>query len=172
MRSNDRKILIGKLGKPHGVKGYLYLHYYGDDLSVLDSYESLSLKNSEFLSIEKMFTKGDRLIIKFNEFNDRDSVEFLRNEELFILEGDLPALEDGETYLYQLEGMIVKNLENQVLGKVKGTFGTKSNEVLIVESSYESIDDKERLLPYVKPDVVKDVDLVNKIITVEWLESY
>ena len=172
MRSNDRKILIGKLGKPHGVKGYLYLHYYGDDPLVLDSYESLSLKNSESLSIEKMFTKGDRLIIKFNEFNDRDSVEFLRNEELFILEGDLPALEDGETYLYQLEGMIVKNLENQVLGKVKGTFGTKSNEVLIVESSYESIDDKERLLPYVKPDVVKDVDLVNKIITVEWLESY
>ena len=172
MRSNDRKILIGKLGKPHGVKGYLYLHYYGDDFSVLDSYESLSLKNSESLSIEKMFTKGDRLIIKFNEFNDRDSVEFLRNEELFILEGDLPALEDGETYLYQLEGMIVKNLENQVLGKVKGTFGTKSNEVLIVESSYESIDDKERLLPYVKPDVVKEVDLVNKIITVEWLESY
>ena len=84
----------------------------------------------------------------------------------------LPALEDGENYLYQLEGMIVKNLENQVLGKVKGTFGTKSNEVLIVESSYESIDDKERLLPYVKPDVVKEVDLVNKIITVEWLESY
>ena len=36
MRSNDRKILIGKLGKPHGVKGYLYLHYYGDDLSVFD----------------------------------------------------------------------------------------------------------------------------------------
>ena len=172
MRSNDRKILIGKLGKPHGVKGYLYLHYYGDDPLVLDSYESLSLKNSESLSIAKMFTKGDRLIIKFNEFNDRDSVEFLRNEELFILEGDLPALEDGETYLYQLEGMIVKNLENQVLGKVKGTFGTKSNEVLIVESSYESIDDKERLLPYVKPDVVKEVDLVNKIITVEWLESY
>ena len=68
MRSNDRKILIGKLGKPHGVKGYLYLHYYGDDLSVLDSYESLSLKDSKPLSIEKMFTKGERLIIKFNEF--------------------------------------------------------------------------------------------------------
>ena len=96
----------------------------------------------------------------------------LRNEELFIQEGDLPTVEDGENYLYQLEGMIVKNLEDQVLGKVKGTFGTKSNEVLIVENCYESIDDKERLLPYVKPEVVKDIDLVNKIITVDWLESY
>ena len=74
--------------------------------------------------------------------------------------------------MYQLEGLIVKNLENKFLGNVKGTIGTKSNEVLVVESSNDSIDDEERLIPYVKPQVVKEIKLKEGFILVDWPENF
>ncbi|MFL2706407.1 MAG: ribosome maturation factor RimM [Gammaproteobacteria bacterium] len=172
MCPQSRKILIGKLGKPHGIKGYIYFHYYGEEISNLKNYKDLYLEGSSFMELEKMFKKSDRLIIKFKECSDRNSAEELRDKEVFVKENDLLSLEQGEYYLYQLEGLIVKNLENKFLGNVKGTIGTKSNEVLVVESSNDSIDDEERLIPYVKPQVVKEIKLEEGFILVDWPENF
>ena len=172
MCPQSRKILIGKLGKPHGIKGYIYFHYYGEEISNLKHYKDLYLEDSSSMELEKMFRKSDRLIIKLKECSDRNSAEELRDKEVFVKENDLLALEQGEYYLYQLEGLIVKNLENKFLGNVKGTIGTKSNEVLVVESSNDSIDDEERLIPYIKPQVVKEIKLKEGFILVDWPENF
>ena len=55
---------------------------------------------------------------------------------------------------------------------VQGSFGTKSNEVLIVQSTQESIDDKERLLPYIKPQVVKEISLEEGLMLVDWPDNF
>ena len=55
---------------------------------------------------------------------------------------------------------------------MKGTFGTKSNEVLVVESTEDSVDSEERLLPYVKPQVIKEINLHEGFILVDWPENY
>ena len=172
MRSKDRKILIGKLGKPHGIQGFVYFHYYGKDLSTLKGYKVLYIDDFPSARLEKMFEKRDRLIIKLSACDSRNSAEVLRNKEVYILENNLPDLKKGEYYLYELEGLVVKNLDSQILGEVKEIFGTKANEVLIVKNTDESIDDKERLIPYVKPQVVKEILLEEGIILVDWHENY
>ena len=172
MRSNDRKILLGKLGKPHGVKGFLYFHYYGEDKLVLQTYSAMHLEDEETLHLEKTFEKSDRLIVKFKGHNDRNAAEKLRDKEVFIFEEDLPELEEGEFYLYQLEGLLVKNLQNIILGKIKGSAGTKSNEVLVIQGSSESIDNQDRLIPYVKPEVVKEISLIKQLVIVDWPEDF
>ena len=172
MRSKDRKILIGKLGKPHGIQGFVYFHYYGKDLSTLKGYKDLYIDDFPSARLEKMFEKRDRLIIKLSACDSRNSAEVLRNKEVYILENNLPDLKKGEYYLYELEGLVVKNLDSQILGEVKEIFGTKANEVLIVKNTDESIDDKERLIPYVKPQVVKEILLEEGVILVDWHENY
>jgi len=112
------------------------------------------------------------LIIKLEGCDDRNFAEKLRNKEVYIHEENLPPLKDGEYYLYQLEGLKVRNLENKILGIVQGSFGTKSNEVLIVQSTKESIDDKERLLPYIKPQVVKEISLEEGLLLVDWPDNF
>ena len=89
-----------------------------------------------------------------------------------ILEADMPELDPGEYYLYQLEGLAVHNLQGVNLGKVDGILGTKSNEVLVVESTTASIDDKQRLIPYLKPQVVKNIELEESVIIVDWPEDF
>ena len=172
MRSKDRKILIGKLGKPHGVKGFVYFHYYGKDISNLMSYKDLYINNLTTTKLEKMFEKKDRLIIKLLGCDSRNAAEELRGKEVHILEKNLPELEKDEYYLYELEGLVVKNLDNVILGKVKETFGTEANDVLVVKTTNESVDDKERLIPYVKPQVVKEILLEEGYILVDWPEDF
>lgn len=172
MRSKDRKILIGKLGKPHGIKGFVYFHYYGQDLSNLETYKKLHIQDHSTFQLDKIEQKADRLIIKLDGCDDRNSAENLRNKEVYIEETDLPTLDEGEYYLYQLEGLLVKNLENKILGMVKSSFGTKSNEVLVIESTENSVDNEERLLPYVKSEVIKEINLDEGMMLVDWPESY
>ena len=172
MRSDDRKILLGKLGKPHGVKGFLYFHYYGESLKLLLSYEFLYLEDSSQIKLERFFEKSNRLIVKFQNYNDRDSIESFRDKEVFIPKSELPELEDGEVYLYQLQGLIVKNLNDTILGEIKGSMGKKSNEVLIVHGCKESIDDKERLIPYIKQEFIKEISLEENYIIVDWPEDF
>ena len=172
MRSKGRKILIGKLGKPHGVRGYIYFHYYGKDLSILKEYKGFYVGENYTFKLKKFFEKANRLIIQFDQCNNRDEAESLRDNEVYVLETDLPSLEEGEHYLYQLEGLNVLNTENKLLGIVEGTIGTKSNEVLVVKNTDNSLDDKERLIPYIKSEVVKEVSLDKGYVLVDWPEDF
>ena len=94
MRSEGRKVLIGKLGKPHGIKGYIYFHYYGKDLSTLLNYDELIVEQESSYKLGKIFEKSNRLIIKLEGCNDRNFAEQLRNKEVYIREENLPPLKD------------------------------------------------------------------------------
>ena len=45
---------------------------------------------------------------------------------------------------------------------------TGANDVLVVKPSAGSIDDRERLIPYLPGDVVTAVDLDRAVIEVDW----
>ena len=68
--------------------------------------------------------------------------------------------------------MSVLNTDNKLLGIVEGTIGTKSNEVLLVRNTDKSIDNKERLIPYIKSEVVKEINLDNGYVLVDWPEDF
>ncbi len=68
--------------------------------------------------------------------------------------------------------MSVKNLENIHLGKIKEILETNANDVLVIEPTVNSIDEKERLVPYVKDNVVKEINKKDKIILIDWSEDY
>ena len=172
MRSSDRKILLGKLGKPHGVKGFLYIHYHGEDANKLPSYEGLFLEDGTTVKVEKLLLQKDRVILKFQETNSRNDSEKLRDKELFILEDSLPVLDNNQAYYFELEGLIVKNLENVDLGKIKEILKTNANDVLVIEPTANSVDGKERLVPYVKDNVIKEINKKDKTILIDWPEDY
>mgnify|MGYP001221888701 CR=1 FL=1 len=172
MRSSDRKILLGKLGKPHGVKGFLYIHYYGEDANILYDYEGLFLDDGTSVQVDKLLLQKDRVILKFLEINSRNDAEKLRDKELFIAEDALPVLENNQAYYFELKGLNVKNLDNVDLGRVKEILETNANDVLVIEPTKSSVDEKERLVPYVKDKVVKEINKIDKTILIDWSEDY
>ena len=172
MRSSDRKVLLGKLGKPHGVKGFLYIHFYGKDVHNLSDYEGLFFEDGTTVKVEKLFLKKNRVILKFYETNSRNDSEKLRDRELFILEDSLPVLDNNQAYYFELLGLNVKNLNNADLGKIKEILETNANDVLVIEPTESSVDEKERLVPYIKENVVKEINKKDRIILIDWPEDY
>ena len=55
-----------------------------------------------------------------------------------------------------------------LLGTVQRLLETGANDVLVVTPSDDSIDDRERLIPWLPDEVIKQVDLQEKTIAVSW----
>ena len=61
----------------------------------------------------------------------------------------------------------VINAQNEILGVVTELLETGANDVLVVEA------DKQRhLIPYVKDVYIKDIDLEQGIMQVDWQSDY
>ena len=58
--------------------------------------------------------------------------------------------------------------EGVKLGRVDHLIETGSNDVLIVKPTPDSMDDKERLIPYLPDQVIKSVNLESGLLTVDW----
>jgi 16S rRNA processing protein RimM len=86
----------------------------------------------------------------------------------------LPPLEEGEFYWRQLQGLQAWGREPDsgddrvLLGTVDYLIETGANDVLVLKATGDSIDDKERLIPYLPGDTVSRVDLEEAVIDIDW----
>ena len=55
-----------------------------------------------------------------------------------------------------------------LLGTVNQMMETGANDVMVVKKCHGSVDDQERLIPWLPEQVVKHVDLEAGLITVDW----
>ena len=99
---------------------------------------------------------------------DRTQAEELIGSEIWVDKDQLPNLEKGDYYWHQLEGLEVFNEAGEFLGEVSHLFETGANDVLVVKASEKSIDDMERLIPYVEKEIVLEIDLEERRILVAW----
>ena len=82
--------------------------------------------------------------------------------ELFVRSDQLEKLEKGEYYWSQLIGLKVVNLQDVELGTVDWLFETGNNDVMVVDG------ERERFIPYIKDNFVKNIDLESGTILVDW----
>ncbi len=163
------EIAIGRITAPYGLKGWVKVFSYTDPIEQIFSYEPWHVikDGRRTLNIEESRVQGKRLVARLEGMQNRDDAEALVGAEIRISTDQLPELEEGEYYWHQLEGLTVVNEAGETLGEVSHLTGTGANDVLVVEASRESIDDRERLIPYVD-GVVKEVDLRARRIVVSW----
>ena len=172
-RSSDRKIQLGVFGKPFGLKGYVYLRYHGNEPKGLLEFKELFLTDScSSIRIEKIKLLKGRLTVKLYGVDDRNKAITLKDQEIFVIEKDLPSLIQGEFYWYQLENLKVINEEQDLLGIIDYIMETGANDVLVIKPLPESIDNLERLIPFSMDVVIRKVDLENKSVYVRWPKNY
>jgi 16S rRNA processing protein RimM len=116
--------------------------------------------------VKRMRRHHTGMIIQLAEITDRDQAELLRDQMVHIAIKDAIPLEDGEYYLYQIEGIRVVSEEGEDLGKLTGLIETGANDVYVITTP----EGKELLLPAI-PDVIKHVDVPSKVMTVHLLEG-
>jgi 16S rRNA processing protein RimM len=112
--------------------------------------------------------QGKGVVMGLANVTDRDQVQPLIGAELAIRKTQLEPAEEDEFYWADLIGLSVENLDGEVLGTVDHLLETGANDVLVVKADKQD----ERLIPFVMEDIVKLVDLDNKLIRVDWGKDY
>lgn len=171
MPAVDREaLLVGRITTPWGLNGWVKVFSYTDPIEQIFSYSpwQLSKEGQQTLNIEGSKVHGKHLVVRLEGIDDRNEAEALAGAEIWISTAQLPELEEGEYYWHQLEGLTVINADGEVLGDVGHLTETGANDVLVVQPTGDSIDERERLIPYVEDNVVSQVDLESRRILVSW----
>ena len=165
------RVVLGKIVSVHGVRGAVKVYSHTDPLDNVLDYAEWSLnRGSEQRTVSVLGgrVQGRVLVVNLNGIDDRNKAEELVDFEISIASDALPELEDGDFYWHQLEGLQVVNQEGQLLGKVDHLLETGSNDVMVVKPCAGSVDQRERLLPYLPGQFVIKVDLETQVMQVDW----
>ena len=112
-KTGSDPVAIGRVGSPSGLRGEFRVTLYAQDSDNLKEGKVLLLKHSKeeiSAKIERVRYQKDRPVIKLEGFDDRTSVEPLRNMEISIDPSDLEELPEGEHYVRNLIGCRVVDI--------------------------------------------------------------
>jgi 16S rRNA processing protein RimM len=160
-------IVVGKIGAPYGVRGWVKVFSYTEQIDGLMDYDpwyTRSPKDNDWriAPVTEAKTHGKGLVAKFKGCDDRDAAALLTGQEIAITREQLPPTEEGEYYWSDLIGLEVSTVDGVSLGKVDHLLETGANDVLVVKG------ERERLIPYVMGPIVKAVDLDAGTLQVDW----
>ena len=172
-------LVVGKITGCYGIKGWVKIHPYTDPQENFLEFGHWMLKRREGLEpveFDAGRRQGKGLVAHIAGVDDRTLAESYRGFEVVVAAGSLPDLEEDDYYWSQLQGLQVwcsdqspeASAERVLLGSVDYLIETGANDVLVVKPSEGSIDDRERLIPYLLGDVVTTVDLDQAVIEVSW----
>ncbi len=166
MNDPTRRILVGRIHGAFGVRGELKLESLTEPPSNLLRYQPWILRDAlgreREIAGARARPGGKGLIGTIPGIDDRDAAEALRGAELYVLRSALPPPNDGEFYWIDLQGLRVENLEGVAFGTVASVFSNGANDVLLVKG------DRERMIPFARPDYVRELDFDNGRIVVDW----
>ena len=105
---------------------------------------------------------GKTVIVRLAGVEDRDQAIALVGAEIGVARAELPETAAGQYYWSDLEGLTVCRRDGTELGRVDHLLETGAHDVMVVRG------ETERLIPFVSGDVVVDVDLADRVVTVDW----
>ena len=160
---------IGRVVKPHGVKGKMKVEYFGDDLRRFVSYREIFIEDEkgslESYEILEASPHPPRLILRLKGVEKIEQTQPLIGKTILVEKEALPDLEEGEYYWADLLGMKVETREGKRIGTVKEIFSTGAHDVYVVEGKRGEIS-----LPAIG-EVILDIDLAKKMMKVARMEG-
>lgn len=106
------------------------------------------------------------LLIALRDHPDMNAVLPYKGGRLMVAGDDLAPLDEGEYYFHQIIGCQVVTEDGAHLGEVTGILQPGANDVWEVRMS----DGRMVLIPYID-DVVRDIDVEQKLIVIHLLEG-
>ena len=163
--------VLGKISTAFGIKGWVKVYSYTQPMTNILEYPVWHIrKDDRWQQIKVLQGKpqGKGLVASLQGISDRDLALSLHQCEVGVPEDALPELEEDEHYWFQLIGLKVVNTEGVTLGQVKELFDSGGgNQVMATQPCGGSVDQKQRLLPFVDQYVL-EVDLDSGLIQVDW----
>lgn len=162
----QRFVTLGRISGVHGVQGWVRVHSDTSPRENIVNYSPWHLVREgrrETWKVNSGRRQGKAVAAKLAGCNDRNAAEDLIGALITVPRSVLPATTvPGEYYWADLIGLSVETVDGVPLGRIEHLFETGSNDVIVVKG------DRERLVPYIWEQVVREVDLEAGVMRVDW----
>lgn len=169
-----KNFAIGKISKPHGVRGEVNIVPFGEDLDIFKGLDRVFLSSSdtedddlEEVEIISIKFKNNRVVLKFNNFQTCNEVELLRNKFIKIKREEL-KLEDGEYFIADIKECSVYDENGLFLGAISEVIKTKNNDVYWIKKTQLN---PELLIPVLKTIII-DINIDERKIIIKEVKSW
>jgi len=134
MAADDELVRVGRVVKPHGIRGEFVVEPDGDTLG------RLAPGDQVFLAGEPRFLRGTRLhqgrvLLAVEGCLDRDAAEAQRGHEVQVLAAVLPPPAEGQWYADDLIGWAVFDAQGKALGTVHGVLPGAAHDYLQLDEA-------------------------------------
>lgn len=165
--------VLGQITSVYGVRGWVKVYSYTEPRENIFQYPNWTLADgrSPVRQVQLVSGKphGKTLIARLDGVEDREQAAGLCGLDIRVDTSELPHLEEGEYYWYQLQGLRVRTAdEGHDLGLVDHLIETGSNDVLVVRPDPASMDGRERLIPFLPDDIIRSVNLEDGVLEADW----
>jgi 16S rRNA processing protein RimM len=181
---DPQSLLVGVIGKPHGLAGEMTLRAYnlrGADLAKVPEliFERGQARDTRRLRSARR--RADGWLVRVEGVDTRDHAAALTHTPVRVRKEALPALGPGEFFVEDLLGCEVRTVDGDVLGVVDTIFWNGAHDVMSVQQIAQhgnadgdiSVPAKgktaviEHLIPLV-PDFLHTVDAAARQVVVAW----
>jgi 16S rRNA processing protein RimM len=169
--ARPRRIELGRIVKPHGLKGEMVVsgvRLSPEELVAVAEVEAIGPdKERRPLTVIAARPFVQSLLVRFAGVEDIDAARLLHGHVLEVDPSRLPKAEEGTVYLFQLVGLEVVTEDARTLGRVADVFQTGATPILVVRG-VEGGKPRERMIP-MSPDMLIKVDTEAGLVTVRLL---
>ena len=153
----DDYVLIGKVVKPHGMRGEVKVYAFSERPDNFKFYKEVVLQKpgdgrTETYLLIRSRPQGKLAIVQLQGISTRDEAESLQGSQIWLDKSEFPGLEPGEYYWHQFVGLLAVTDTGIELGEISGLYATKAHDVIVISGG-----GREYLIP-VKDEIIKQID--------------
>lgn len=158
------RVLIARIGAPHGVRGEVRLFAFGEDPEALLDYALTDQSGARRFRLASLRAAKDHFVARLEGIADRNAAETLTNTDLFVARADLPPAEDEDTFYHaDLIGLAVEDPSGARIGTVTAMHDFGAGDIL--EFAPEG-GGTTRLVPFTKA-AVPTIDIPGRRVVVD-----
>lgn len=160
----ERVVVLGRIGAPFGVHGWVKITSYTDPVENILDYEEWLIGGPgrwRSVEIEDRRLTGKGVLVKLAGIETPEDARLQVGVEIGVKRSDMPPPAPGEYYWSDLEGFEALTKEGGLLGRVDHFRTTPAGNVVVVRGEHE------HWIPFVKDRIVK-VELDARRIVFDW----
>lgn len=134
---------VGKVAKPHGIRGEVKIYCLSGQPDNFRAYPQLVLVEEggqqRQWAVKKCRSQGNFAVVVLDGVTDRNGAEELIGFEVWVAEEYLGPLADDEFYWHDVMGAEIIDQEGHSLGHLTSLMATGGDELMVVQQDGEEV---------------------------------
>ena len=152
------KFIIGIVGSPFGIKGFVKVRPFSGEIDHLLKLQSVQINKDgkeRLLQIEEINPSPPNILIRFKGIDTPEAAKTLNGAQLLANRSQAAPLNEGEFYIEDLKGLPIVSVTNEQIGVITDIIeggGGELMEIKLTNGETRLIPLRKEFFPDISPE--------------------